>query len=192
MRNRSLAYSVEMNLPIGPNGSDPTDPPDLHSQQLESTAYHEAGHAVMALSLGREVHRVTIEPGKSQFGEVRLGTCQLGKGRSKSSKDTIEDEVLILLAGMVAEARFTGEYCHQGARQDIRMAARLLQTRAGSERQLERLQRRLLNKTEHVLHEDAHVSAIEWIASELMQRQTVSGRTVRHYFKQAMQQSSNQ
>jgi hypothetical protein len=74
------------------------DQSDPASLRLAATAYHEAGHAVMALSLGRLIQKVTILPGKSQFGEVRLGACEIRKGRSKASKDLLEDEALILLA----------------------------------------------------------------------------------------------
>ncbi|WP_231756328.1 ATP-dependent metallopeptidase FtsH/Yme1/Tma family protein [Lignipirellula cremea] len=154
-----------------------------------ATAWHEAGHAVMAISLGRLVQKVTIMPGKSQFGVGRLGVCEIGKGRSKASKDQLEDEILILLAGMVAESRFTGEYCQSGASQDLRHVRRLLAQRASSENQLERLQRRLLDKTEHLLGEAGHALAVELIARELLQKTTVSGRAVRHFFEQAIRQS---
>ncbi len=163
---------------------------DPASLQLTATAYHEAGHAVMALSVGRLIQKVTILPGKSQFGETRLGVCEIHKGRSKVSKDLLEDEVLILLAGMVAEARFTGQYCQQGAAQDLSNIRRLLQSRASSESQLERLHRRLLDKTEHLLCDQRHAKAIELIAHELIQKTTISGRAVRHFFAQALTQVS--
>lgn len=156
--------------------------------RLIATAYHEAGHAVMAESLGRLVKKVTIVPGKSQFGVARLGVCEIGKGRTKAPKDALEEEALILLAGMVAEARFTGQYCQQGASQDLRYVHQLLLNRAASESQLERLQRRLLDKTEHILHENVHVKAVEAIAAELLEKTTISGRAVRHFFRQAEQQ----
>ena len=56
------------------------DQSDPASMRL-AAAYHEAGHAVMALSLGRLIQKVTILPSKSQFGEVRLGVCEIRKGR---------------------------------------------------------------------------------------------------------------
>ena len=161
------------------------------SLRLMATAYHEAGHAVMALSLGRQIQKVTILSGKSQFGQIRLGVCEIRQGRSKASKDRLEEEALILLAGMVAEARFTGQYCQRGATQDLRMLRRLLQNRAGSENQLERLQRRLLDKTEHLLHEEGHANAIELIARELLLKTTISGRAVQHYFEQAARKCGN-
>jgi hypothetical protein len=151
-----------------------------------ATAYHEAGHAVMAMILGRTIQKVTITAGRTQTGGQRLGVCELGKGRAKPSQDTIEDEALILLAGMVAEARFTGEYCRRGAATDIRMVTRLLQNRAGSDRQLQRLQRRLLEKTEHLLSDSGNAYAIEVVARELLLRKTLTGRGIRHLFDSAI------
>ena len=158
--------------------------------RLTATAYHEAGHAVMALTLGRPIHKVTISPAQLQTGGSRLGACSIKKGRSKNSKDWLEDDVLVLFAGMVAESHFTAQYCVQGAAQDLRAAKRLLANRATSERQLERLMSRLLDKAEHLLADQGHAQAIELIARELLQKETISGRAVRHLFQQAMQQAS--
>lgn len=166
-------------------------PPPVQSQsQHLATAYHEAGHAVMAMSLGRLIHKVTIAPSNSQLTGVRLGTCELGKGRSKPSKDKMEEEVLILLAGMVAESHFTGQYCPQGAAQDLRAVARLLDGRTKNQKQFERLQRRLLSKTEHILGDAGHSQAIESLAHELIDKTTISGRAVRHFYQQALNQNS--
>ena len=154
--------------------------------QLTATAFHEAGHAVMALTVGRRIQKVTIAPGQPQFGPGRLGTCEIQKGRSKASKDSLEDEVLILFAGMVAESHFTGKYSPAGAAQDLRAIRRLLSNRAQTERQMERLERRLLEKTEHLLAGKEHVKAIELIARELIEKTTVSGRAIRHFFDMAM------
>ncbi|MFN7734846.1 MAG: cell division protein FtsH [Pirellula sp.] len=152
---------------------------------LKATAYHEAGHAVMALFLGRPIDKVTIAPGKSAIGVERLGACHIKKGQGKGSKDWLEDEVMILLAGMVAESQITGQYCAAGAAQDLRFVRRFLQSRAAGERQVERLERRLLSKTENYLSERALWSAIEKIAAELLKSQTISGRAARHLFEEA-------
>lgn len=176
---------------------DDQKPKKMHGEQsdaaalrLTATAYHEAGHAVMGLSLGRPIHKVTIAPGQLQTGGVRLGACKIQKGRFKASQDWLEDEVLILLAGLVAEAHFTDQHCQQGAAQDLQAVRRLLQSRATNERQLERLERRLLDKAEHLLSDEGHARAIELIAGELLQKETISGRAVRHLFEQALQQFS--
>lgn len=157
-----------------------------------ATAWHEAGHAVMAMSLGRPVEKVTISPARLQTGGTRMGICRIQKGRQKASKDRLEADVMILLAGMVAESRFTGRYCTDGAAQDLAFVEQLLSTRASSDRQLERLTRRMLDKTEHVLADTGHADAIEVIARDLVARVTVSGRAVRHYFEQALKKSQSE
>ena len=159
--------------------------------QRTATAFHEAGHAVAAFVLGRQVHKVTIEPGKSAFGTSRLGVCQLGKGRRKASKDLLEEEVIILFAGMVAEARFTGRYCETGASQDLRQIQAILCQRATSEKHHEKLHRRMLDKTEHLIGEQGHVLAIQWLAKELIEKNSLSGRAVKHFVNQAASQSGH-
>jgi len=168
---------------------EPTREP-AQSTTVIATAYHEAGHAVMALTLGRPIHKVTISPAQLQNGGSRLGACRIQKGQFKASKNWLEEEVLILFAGMVAESHFTVRYCVQGASQDLRAAKRLLANRARSQRQLERLESRLLDKAEHLLGDQGHAKAIELIAQALLQNETISGRAVRHLFQQALQQVS--
>ncbi|MDA0283744.1 MAG: cell division protein FtsH [Planctomycetota bacterium] len=177
------------------NKNSPSDEPTSETAQtptfsLTATAWHEAGHAVMAVSLGRPIEKVTISPAQLQTGGSRLGICKIQKGRSKASNDQLEDEVLILLAGMVAESRFTGRYCTDGASLDLENVERLLSMRATSERHLDRLTKRMLDKTEHLLGDKGHANAVELIANELLRHVTISGRAVRHYFQQAMQQDS--
>lgn len=143
----------------------------------QRTAYHEAGHAVIALSLGRPLQKVTIAP-----NQIRLGVCQIQKGRFRPSKDWIEDEILILLAGIAAEAKFSGEYDLRGAGEDLRYARRFSLQRAGSENQAERLERKLLTKTEYLLADEGHWAAVTAIAKELLARETISGRAAKHLF----------
>lgn len=157
-----------------------------------ATAFHEAGHAVMAILLGRPIEKVTILPAKLNVGGARLGACKIQKGRTKPTKDAIEDEVLILLSGMVAESHYTNEYSQIGAAQDLMMVRRQLMNRAQGEKKIERLTSRLLHKTEHLLSEDTNRRAIKLIAQELLERDTISGRTVKHLRDQAADQSQSE
>ena len=156
--------------------------------KLLATAWHEAGHALVAAIVGRPIQKVTITPANLQTGGVRLGAVKFQKGRSKSTNDWLEDEVLILLAGMLAESKFTGQYCDDGARQDLRAVRNLINQRAATERQMEKLERRLLDKVEHLLEQDHHVAALKMIVDQLMKTQTIKGRTVIHFLNQALQQ----
>jgi ATP-dependent Zn protease len=150
----------------------------------ELTAYHEAGHAVIALVLGRPIHRVTILADKDQ-----LGSCAFGKPVFRPSEDWLEREALIALAGLAAEARFSGVYELQGAARDRRYVSTLALQRTGDERKAERLERRLLAKTENLLAQEENWSAVERIAAELLRVGTLSGRAARHLFTEACRQS---
>ena len=148
----------------------------------EITAYHEAGHAVVALALGRPVQHVSILPDRNL-----LGWCEFKKGVFRPSEDWVEREVLIALAGMAAEARLTGNYSYEGAAIDLRYARRLLVGRAG-DRRADRLERRLLSKVENLLADDGNWLAVEAIARELLAQKSISGRAAKHLYEQALRE----
>lgn len=150
----------------------------MERQSEEATAYHEAGHAVVALALGRPVHLVSILSDR-----VYLGRCEFRKGVFRPSEDWLEREILIALGGIAAEAQLTGDYAWGGAKRDRQHVRRLAVQRAG-ERQAERLERRLLAKAEHLLTREGHWRAVELIAAELLRRGAISGRAARHLFDQ--------
>jgi ATP-dependent Zn protease len=142
----------------------------------ELTAYHEAGHAVIALALGRTVHKVSVLPNRE-----RLGECRFGKGQAKPTDDWVEREILIALGGMAAQARFTGAYAADEAKEDLRFVRRLAAERK-SERAVGRYEQRMLDKVESMLADDGTWTAVEVIAAELMKHGTISGRAARHLF----------
>lgn len=145
------------------------------------TAYHEAGHAVVALALGRPIHRVSVLPNRD-----RLGQCEFGKGRFRPSEDWVEREVMISLGGLAAEARHTGTYGWAEAERDLRYVRRLLSET--SERAAARLEKRLLAKVENLLADDDHWRAVEMIAAELLLHGVISGRAARHLYERAVPQ----
>ena len=147
-----------------------------------ATAYHEAGHAVVALALDRPVHRVSVLPNRE-----RLGQCEFGKGRFKPSEDWLESEILIALAGLAAEARHTGTYSMAEADRDLRYVRRLVLQRK-SERAAARYEARLLSKVETILGDDFTWRAVELIAAELVKHGVISGRSARHLYELAMQE----
>jgi len=140
------------------------------------TAYHESGHAVMALLMGRPVKKVSIIPSQN-----RLGACTIQKGRSKQVQDKIEAEMMILLAGMAAEGRKSGQYNVAGAAQDLRGVETLAMTRAGNVRQAQKLIHRMLDKTQHLLSEKSTWKAVKVIANELLEHESISGRAAKHH-----------
>jgi ATP-dependent Zn protease len=151
------------------------------SPSSSAIAYHEAGHAVVALALGQPVHRVSVRP-KEQW----LGRCEFQKGRIRPARDPVETQILIMLGGLAAEARHTGQYALDGAARDLWAVRSLTEKRAASDKQVDRLERRLLDKTEHLLNQPGVWQAVESIAGELLLKTEISGRSARHLFEQAL------
>ena len=80
----------------------------------ELTAYHEAGHALMAMLLGGEVQLVTIEPDRDD-GPERSGDTQVLWPRSRASEKAFAKiAIQVCLAGPVAEMIYSGEPYHPG------------------------------------------------------------------------------
>ncbi len=149
------------------------------------TAYHEAGHAVMALLMGRSIQKVSIISSQN-----RLGACTLKKGRVKQVQDKLEAEILILIAGMAAEWRKSGRYNVQGATQDLRIVEKLAMARSGNLRQATKLVHKMLDKTQHLLANKATWAAVKVIANELIEHESISGRAAKHHLTLAQNQSS--
>lgn len=80
--------------------------------ELTLTAYHEAGHAVVAAHAGGRVLSVTIAPDWDD-GPARTGDLQVAwsKGRFPA-KVLAEKLTLVALAGPVAEMIYRGEPLH--------------------------------------------------------------------------------
>lgn len=148
-----------------------------------ATAFHEAGHAVLAITLGRPVEKVTIER-----NSLRLGQVQMSKRRGQPIKDALEAQALILLAGVVAEARIVGRYNWPGAQQDMIGVRQLARYRGATDKQVERLQQRWLDKTEHLVDDPDTWLAIERVAEELVTKKSLSGRAVQHIVDRTMGQ----
>ncbi|MFM8286316.1 MAG: cell division protein FtsH [Planctomycetaceae bacterium] len=148
---------------------------------LERTAFHEAGHAVVALWHGRPVGQVSILP-----DHTRLGYCEIRKGQFGPRHDPLEVNMLILLAGVASEARRAGgDHAWEGAAQDLNDVRKLSLLRAPNDRQAERLERRMLSKVEKLLGHPAVWQAVEEVARQLLEQTTLSGRAARHLFEQA-------
>jgi hypothetical protein len=142
------------------------------------TAYHEAGHAVAALVLGRPVAWVSIRPDRKY-----LGVCAFGKGVFRPSEDWVEREAVIALAGPAAEAGFTGEMDWVGAAYDYDYAFGLARGRGGrDDKRADRLVKRWLAKADHLLGRGDTWDSVERIATELMRLEEISGRAARHLF----------
>ena len=92
---------------------------------------------------------------------------------------------MILLAGIISEGRVTGTLNWSGANQDMLQLERMISSRVDQAKAAERLQRRLFDKTEHLLSQSEIWTAVEKIAQSLLQHRSLSGRAARHLFDEA-------
>lgn len=90
---------------------------------IRSTAYHESGHAVVALCLKNAdpVERVTVIPRQQSLGHTAFRPA---KDRLSYWKREAVDYIAVLMGGQVAEELFVKDIS-SGARQDIKMATNL-------------------------------------------------------------------
>lgn len=77
---------------------------DVHGEDLRRIAIHEAGHAVVALALGRQVdHASTVAIGPRGGGILTDGVGGIG------TRQRLEEQIVIMLAGRAAEILVLGE-----------------------------------------------------------------------------------
>ena len=78
---------------------------------LEVTAYHEAGHALVALLAGAKVRSLTIDPDWDD-GPARTGDTQIRWSRRLPASEYQRRAIQVALAGPVAEMLYTGDPFH--------------------------------------------------------------------------------
>lgn len=80
----------------------------------EISAYHEAGHALLAVLMGAQVESVTIAPdwddGPERYADIRV-KWPLDQF---TERELLEKSILVALAGPVAEMLHSGETFHPG------------------------------------------------------------------------------
>lgn len=149
-------------------------------RRLEATAYHEAGHVVACLELGRAFRSVTILPGDGYLG------CVHYRPWPKSIKETgyadgrterwLERQALIALAGPAAEARFVGRYDHRAAGRDYDHLLDIALSLYGDEDVASKYWAFIRARAKQFVKHPHHWIQIEVLAAELVIRQTLSFR----------------
>ena len=141
------------------------------NERLKHTAYHEAGHAVVAFRLGYEVGKVTIKRRQGVLGRADI--------RNRTSPGDIK----INLAGALAEALVnpSDEQIQLGAHSDWRNTRRSVREFValgfinGRERGI--LIEELLQETRALVRRDA--GAIARVAAALLEHETLTGDDIK-------------
>jgi hypothetical protein len=147
-----------------------------------STAYHEAGHAVIAYHVAVKVQTVTIVPGSEYLGLCHHAKVIRGKYPEADYSDRtrlrMEKLGMIALGGPIAQRLYNPRSVRRyHASSDYRAVADVaLQVSGGSTGQAEAWMRWLEIRTSDALR--LRWIVVEALAEELMERRTLAGRTL--------------
>jgi len=150
--------------------------------ELEGTAYHEAGHAVLKCAYGVALRHATIirDDESEVLGHVAYTISpSFHPDYDTSSRTRSRAEALIMssMAGRIAEQRSTGIENLEGAEHDIHwevgFASRMTGSSEEAELYLAWLEHRTRRGVEH------RWWAIEAVAAELLKRRKLSAKQVR-------------
>ena len=160
--------------------------------ELECIAYHEAGHAAASFALGRDVRQVTIVPDES---DGSLGGCRNGAmpdfrpdvRDDPGTRALVEREVIILLAGEIAEAHFKGHHDDLGEEHDQSSACDLASHFCGSLEQTEEYIDRLYERARNLITGPLEWPGVEALAKALLESKTLGGRRARQVYRAGTQ-----
>jgi hypothetical protein len=151
---------------------------------LRATAYHEAGHAVVALFLHHRLREVTIVPDPT---EGSLGMCRSNPVRMPHDPGggTIpqrvitwrEESAMVCLAGREAQRQHAGRMPRVGHGPDYTIALKLLADITSDEVELRLWWRLLEHRTRKLVR--FRWTQIEKLARALLERRTLPGIAVR-------------
>lgn len=152
-------------------------------RRASAAAYHEAGHAAVAVRLGFQIESVEITPDR----EEQQGLCvhvrdhESLRNLRNGDQERVRESILILLAGTAAETRAGyGDSVCQGESQDASDALDLAfgLGEIGEEDSVEDFFAELSRQTEELLAEPGVWAAVEALAAELLRVGRVSGEQV--------------
>jgi ATP-dependent Zn protease len=144
------------------------------------TAYHEAGHAVMAQLCGQQITEVEIVGDDNHAGSVRSLRFAEEHGSNRDPAiptAPVERRLLCTAAGMVAESMISGESAWNEGCEDLDAAVGLaMQVVGDCERVLPYLEI-VREHTEGLLR--SNWPAVELLAETLLRERRMSGEEVR-------------
>jgi ATP-dependent Zn protease len=145
-----------------------------------TTAYHEAGHAVVAFFMRHRIEFATIKPTAEYQGLVK------SKPRGKLDLDSatpamrikLEDVLIMLLAGDIAQRRFAPRSSRNWqTTEDRQTAADLALSICGTGESATAYIAWLTIRARDIVH--GRWSLVERVANALLERETISGEDIR-------------
>ena len=158
-------------------GADPFGPPVRPARDF-------ADKLAIAKRLGFQAlqfHDDDVVPADAPAAEMERGTREI---RRMLEDNGLEAE--FIAPRLWEDSRTIDGAVTSNSAGDRQYALDLARQRAGSAKQAERLERRLLSKAEHILGQAGNWRAVERMAAELLRLGEISGRAARHLFEECL------
>ena len=158
---------------------------EREQKRLEATAYHEAGHAVMAHTLGMPMHGASIVANSDALGHVRFKKPrwlifeELSSEVTPRAQDWIERNIQVAYAGRLTEKMHTGRSSRAGARSDYEGMADLALCTCGSPEEAKVFLKWLELRAAAPLGAPRFRVAVEAVARELLAQKSLTGREIK-------------
>jgi len=161
------------------------------------SAYHEAGHAVVAFDQGVRVHGISIIPDEGRMGHVSIDTLLLNRlaptfqyNKGARNRFTMERHVMVLQGGHTAVHRLDPTRKGQaktinGEGSDHGIAMSLIKAFAVRELEIEKYYQWLNARTEGIIANPMRWFQIRTMAEALLEHKQVGARKVREIIKGA-------
>ena len=147
-------------------------------KRLESTAYHEAGHAVIHYLEDIPMEYVTIIPTEECLGQVK---CEIDINEVvDSGREKCEAEIMAVYAGGLAVKIAKGARYNKGVSTDNRIAQDIAMEIC-SDKEINTFLRWLYIRTEEVLKMNWYM--VEAIAKALLKKKQLSGDEVKEIIR---------
>ena len=147
---------------------------------METAAYHEAGHAVIASILGGKVVSVSIE---SESPEVDGDAVVAWNRGGRNDHEVAVDDIRVALAGPIAEMVYAGEYDYLRIREehavDWQIALRSLRCLGLNTDREAALLQKTVAELYQTIRQDNIWSSIGDVADLLAVHETIEGDVVR-------------
>ncbi|WP_168566478.1 cell division protein FtsH [Crateriforma spongiae] len=149
----------------------------------ELSAYHEAGHAVVAHALGGEIESVQLGGEADSWLPERFGDCRINWGPVDPNADfQRQREIVALLAGPAAEMIYSGGDVDPSMfgpwAADWMMARSMAVALTGDPQRAQAILVQSLQQLDRILRRDDCWAALAEIADQLLTHEFVDGETV--------------
>ena len=161
------------------------------------SAYHEAGHAVVAYDQGVRVHGISIVPDEGRMGHISIDTLLLNRlaptfqsNKGARNRFTMERHVMVLQGGHVAvrklePARKNLAEAVNGEGSDQNIAISLVKAFAADQLEAEKYYQWLDARTEGIMANPMRWFQVRILAESLLHHEQLGARKVREIIKEA-------